>query len=413
MPDALPATKFKIYTGGLEAIEQDGRKSFRTVASSSITDRQGDQFTLKALESMAATASAGMTIFLNHSYNIPEDVLGTTKSAALKQRGDVWDLDLGIDVLESNERAVKAWEAIKAGTQLGCSVGAIVKDAWREKDGTVTIDQVELLEASIVGIPANPRSWVERAIKSLSENTERDDEGSEPSVVSGQLPINPYAHSITTLASPISEELVQTGTVSAPKIADVEPNRAASPEVASGVRDEVLEQAQPAAQPPAESVDSESHPTATTADLVPPILTGEAAPKESDQEAQSSNPESAKDGADESKKSEEPVKTAATEEFSGEFTSLVGLLKSTTTELVETKRALFERESRVKALELELHNAEFTVRSAIEAVEKLAATPLGTKTSFAYQIRDFREKFAGVYSEDFLKLLTGDTNATD
>lgn len=408
MPEALPATKFKIYTGGLEAIENSGRKSFRTVASSTVTDRQGDQFTLKALESMAATASAGMTIYRNHSYNIPEDILGTTKSAELKQRGEVWDLELGIDVLESNPKAIETWEAIKAGTQLGCSVGAIVKDAWREKDGTVTIDGVELLEASIVGIPANPRSWVERAIKSLSENTAKMDEGTEPDVVSGSLPVNPYAFSITTSASTNDlASLVQTGTVSPPKIDAEEPNPRQSPEVASGQRDEVPEQEQPAPRPPAESTDSENYASVTTPDLSPAVAEAPA-PKESDQEAQSSDPESDDtDGADEgTKKAVEP-------ELSSEFASLVSLLKTTTTELVDARKQLGERDARIKALELELHNAEFTVKTAIEAVEKLASTPLGTKTSFQYQIRDFREKFAGVYSEDFLKLLTGGNDAPD
>lgn len=409
MPDALPATKFKLYTGGLEAIESEGRKRFKTVASSSIVDRQGDQFTLKALESMAATASTGMTIYLNHSYKVPEDVLGTTATAKLQQRGEVWDLDLGIDVLESNPRAIQTWEAIRSGTQLGCSVGALVKNAWREKDGTVTIDEVDLLEASIVGIPANPRSWVERAIKSLAENTTETDEGEEPSIVTGTLPINPYAHSITSATSSnaaFETTNVQLGTIQPPVLHSVEPDPLLSPEVASGKADEVVEQEAPADKPAAESVDSDNYAKVETPGLNP--VEAKDAPKESDQEAHKSTPESVEtDGADEDpavKTSSIAVELVPT--VSAEFGSLVDLLKKTTTELVESKKALGERDARITVLQLELGNANTQVAAAIAAVEKIAATPLGTRTSFAYQIKDFREKFAGVYSDDFLKLLT-------
>ena len=41
--------------------------------------------------------------------------------------------------------------------------------ATKKKDGVLMISDLELLEASIVGIPANPRSWVSYAMKSLTD----------------------------------------------------------------------------------------------------------------------------------------------------------------------------------------------------------------------------------------------------
>lgn len=178
--------RFKLHTGLLRAYEQelpDGtkRKKFRTTASSTVTDLAGDEMKISAIEKMAAQARRGMTIFLNHSYNVPEDVLGSCDDAHVIQRGfdtsgaPVIDLDFDIGLLESNPRAIQAWDAINSGVRLGTSIGAIVRHATKKKDGGLVIDDVDLLEASLVGIPANPRSWVHyavRSIKALETNTD-------------------------------------------------------------------------------------------------------------------------------------------------------------------------------------------------------------------------------------------------
>ena len=180
----LPAeTKFNILTGMLnvpDTKEYNGeeRRRVKTVASSTLTDRQGDQMTLKALNQMAESAQ-GMTIFLNHSYKVPEDVFGVVSEAKAIQRGDVWDLDFDIDVEEDNPRAVQTHKSIIRGVKLGTCVGAIVKDAYKEDDHIV-IDDVVLLEASIVGIPANPRSFVQYAVKALEDAEAAEAEGEAP-----------------------------------------------------------------------------------------------------------------------------------------------------------------------------------------------------------------------------------------
>ncbi len=172
--------KFKIYTGMLRAYEvkaADGttKKRFKTTASSTIKDLAGDEIQYPAIEKMALKARDNMTIFLNHSYNVPEDVLGSCEDAQVIRRGvdgegnDIIDLDFDIGLNETNPRAVQAWDAINSGVKLGTSIGAIVRHATKKKGGGLLIDDVDLLEASLVGIPANPRSWVQYAVKGLGQ----------------------------------------------------------------------------------------------------------------------------------------------------------------------------------------------------------------------------------------------------
>lgn len=171
------AIPFKIFSGLLRAYTDDmGRKILHGVASSTVKDRHGDTMERSAIADMERAANENLTIFLNHSYDVPEDVAGSVTKAVAIQRGmddsgsEIWDLDFDIAVNSKNDRAVKAWEAIDEGTKLGLSIGAMIPEGGalrNKKDGTYKFQHVDLLETSIVGIPANPRSWVQNAIKSL------------------------------------------------------------------------------------------------------------------------------------------------------------------------------------------------------------------------------------------------------
>lgn len=165
---------FSIFTGLLKTARQGDPTApelvLTGVASSTIKDRHGDTMTQNALQSMLRTAE-GMTIYLNHEYRVPEDVAGTVRQAWITQAGeDLHDLHLEIVMNQSNKRAVEAFDAIDKGVKLGLSIGAMIPDGGAKRDkksGTFVIDEVELLETSIVSIPANPRSWVDYARKSL------------------------------------------------------------------------------------------------------------------------------------------------------------------------------------------------------------------------------------------------------
>jgi hypothetical protein len=179
--------RFQIFSGVLMAYtasvkQADGSerevKMLRGIASSTVKDLHGDRMTDNAIAKMEQSAKSNMTIFLNHSYEVPEDVAGSVVSAwstkdASETAADgnpIALLHFEISVNEQNERAVKAWSAIQGGTKLGLSIGAMIPDGgatWDKQAGGYIIDDIELLETSIVGIPANPKSWVEYAVKSL------------------------------------------------------------------------------------------------------------------------------------------------------------------------------------------------------------------------------------------------------
>jgi hypothetical protein len=155
--------------------ETDGTMKLRGVASSTIKDLHGDNMLSSALEDMERQANAGLTIFGNHSYTVPEDDYGHVETASIKQAGivdadgdPIYDLAFEIAINDENDRAVKTWKSINKKSKLGLSIGAMIPPGGAVRDkksGALTISHVELLETSIVGIPANPRSWIENAVR--------------------------------------------------------------------------------------------------------------------------------------------------------------------------------------------------------------------------------------------------------
>lgn len=174
---------FNIFTGLLKAARKDDELMLTGIASSTIKDRHGDVMTPRALESMLRSAE-GMTIYLNHSYNVPEDVAGTVRQAWINKSDDeLHDLHFQIAINQENPRAVQAFNAIDKGTKLGLSIGAMIPEGGAKKQknsSSFIIDDVELLETSIVSIPANPRSWVEYARKSLLLKSDIPTEDDDP-----------------------------------------------------------------------------------------------------------------------------------------------------------------------------------------------------------------------------------------
>lgn len=150
---------------------QDGDRVVICTASSTSLDLDSDRFTKEALEDMAK-GFANLTIFLNHSYAVPGDIFGQVLRSALVER-DHLDLDMAIRVTNHNDIADKTYGMIQDGFQLGVSVGVLVLDHDKMEDEThlgrtvVALKRSLPLEASVVGIPSNRRSWVQQAVKSL------------------------------------------------------------------------------------------------------------------------------------------------------------------------------------------------------------------------------------------------------
>ncbi len=163
----------------------DGEEEFilQGLASSTIKDRHGDVMLPTALIDMERDANNGLTMFLNHSYEVPEDLAGSVKSAKIDSFGveqetgaPIYDLNYVFRVDKTNPRALQSFKSQRAGTKLGLSIGARIPEGGairNKKTGKLLIAHVELLETSIVGVPANPRSWVEQAKKSVDEAIEK------------------------------------------------------------------------------------------------------------------------------------------------------------------------------------------------------------------------------------------------
>lgn len=173
---------FKLYTNALKAYTaENGDLHVLGTTSSTIKDLHGDEMTLSALRSMEDTAKQNMTVFLNHNYNVPDDIFGSVTDARIVKRYDdesqqeVYDLDVDVRVVgeDENPLAMKTYRAIKRGVKLGLSIGARVDKVSKKKgsDGedTYVIEGVRLLETSVVGIPANQRSYLQNALKSLKQ----------------------------------------------------------------------------------------------------------------------------------------------------------------------------------------------------------------------------------------------------
>jgi hypothetical protein len=167
------------------------RPVIEVTASSTEQDLQGDIMYLSALTDMVQV-DPNLSIFLNHSYQEPEDRYGKLAGAPyLKSSEGVTDVGERISVEILNPRAALSYVYTTRGAKVGVSGGFMVTEAeyidpktgqpvdpddidlWDVLMGAVTlgIKHVRKVEDSIVGIPANQRSWVENAAKGLFTRT--------------------------------------------------------------------------------------------------------------------------------------------------------------------------------------------------------------------------------------------------
>ena len=355
-------SQFKIYSGLLKAYTSpDGKKRFTTTASSTVKDLQGDEILQSAIDKMAATAP-GMTIFLNHEYRVPEDVMGSVDSAKAIARGydgetPIVDLDFDISVNETNPRAVQAWQAIESGVKLGTSIGAQIPEggAKRNKNGTLVVSDVNLLEASVVGIPANPRSWVHYALKSLNNSISTEP---EEIVLEADVEIS-------------SELLVEA---------------AEEPEV---VKSEELDQTV--------ETDLAEGRTKVTVTVTSDDSTGS-------QEASSPSTPENEALLDETADGDDAAlgDTVTREAPDGELLTLgIESLVGRLTEAVSRIEVLTKQ---VDELTSERDDLAENFAVAKDIIEKVANLPIGRKTAFAGAVTDFRTRFP-MYDEDFVRFL--------
>jgi phage head maturation protease len=324
---------------------------------------------LSAIEDMERAANNNLTLFLNHSYNVPEDVGGSITRASIAARDSDqdgrpnYDLDIEGVINEANPRAVQTFNALESGTKLGISIGAMIPEGGAElnrKTGTYTIRHVDLLEASFVGIPANPRSWVEYAVKSLRGKAAVETEEEE-------APILEEAEEAAE--TPVDPEEADEAEEGAPSQDASE----SKPENEGGLLDET-------ADGDDERLGDTVTYAASTSDTVswsPTITTNGTSP-------------------------------VVYTQFP-EIASLTDSLRKTVEELVDAKKALGERDMQIKALERERDEAlaqrDRVLEVTTQTLERVARIPLARKTHFAEAESDFRRRMSSVYPEGFLKMM--------
>jgi len=399
--------KFQIYTGLLKAFEgPGGERRFRTTASSTIADLAGDEIMPPAIEKMAEKAKGNLTIFLNHEYRVPEDVLGSVEATTMNTRGvdsegaPIVDLDFDIRLNDSNPRALQTYEAIKSGVKLGTSIGAIVRHATKKKGGGHRIDDLELLEASIVGIPANPRSWVQYAMKSFN----KADEEARFLVLGNGFPEEDLPELTVEEEKAAEPDLTAAGCPTCGKGQGMGGDcsnpyhKAAEPaETTTVVPDEIT-----AAQTN-ETVQSDAEPDKEAARTrVTVTVDSDGAP-----EAPKSEPELAVTDEDLADKPTDDataalgdVTRAVDSEFAiapSELASVVKSFKDLTTKYVELQKKYDEEHER--RLEVEENFG-----AAQKIFDRIADLPLGRKTHFVEAVGEYRARFPQ-YDTEFIKFL--------
>lgn len=198
------ATKSMSFNTG-----DDGRRRFHLTASSTIEDRAGDEITRDALEKAAGAFRNGITIYMNHDFKDVFSAFGLTDNATVVQRGfdeksgmPIYDLDVEGVVNVPNPKAVQLADSIDGGyAKFGASITAWVRKHAKKRNGGMLISELEPIEASVVGVAENQRSWAHKAavaVKSfyadkeaimgdLVQDEEQDEESIETIEVSKDL----------------------------------------------------------------------------------------------------------------------------------------------------------------------------------------------------------------------------------
>ncbi len=370
------AADFRIFTGLLKTSKgADGRMRLHGVASSTTRDLHGDVMTPSAIEDMQNAANNNLTIYLNHSYEVPEDVAGSVERAHSKIVGvdhegnPNVDLLLDIVVNDANPRAIQAFEAIDRGTKLGLSIGATIPEggAKRTKGGAYVIDHVNLLETSIVGIPANPRSWVEYAAKSLRSKE-------APVLTIGDI-------TSVTSNSTYPREAWEI---------------AIEPSVTESVEPDVTD-ATVTVETPFANV------TVNTSD--------EPASQEAESAPETEVLDETADG-DDAALGDSTTRSA---DISQSLTESLDLALQSTRELVEVRAQLLEAQTARSVAERERDAArterDRVLAETLQILNRVANAPLMRRAVVRTAKQDFRARLEGVYSDELLKMLERNDNA--
>lgn len=382
--DMEKTADFKMFTDILKTADSDeeGVLRIKGIASSTVRDRHGDRMERSALKDMEAAANDNMTIFVNHSYNVPEDVVGSAEKAVLKRRSGetdedgnpIYDLELSVLLDAGNPRAVKTFDSISKGVKLGMSIGAMIPKGgakYDEENHSFIIHHVDLLETSVVSIPANPRSWVGGAVKSLRANPDKLE--------------NPEAYrKALAEAADVSPEFLEK---SDPPVDEDDPS--VDHEVDDSDAEVTEQSATPDVEAGTEPADGETSSQEATAD--PEIEEG-------------AEPEHIEESADPDPESDiDLTALASATEGVLAITQALSEQLDTAVEALETEKQL--RMSAETQRDETTAVATELVAKVAGIVELIAKTPAGRKTAGFIEAKKSFEHLEGIYSEKFLTIL--------
>lgn len=382
---AAASGRFKVFVPLLTAsVGADDKKHLTGIASSTVKDLHGDRMTENAIAEMERSAKNNMTIFLNHSYEVPEDVAGSVTDARVTRSADGEIVDLHFDIVidEENPRATKAWNSIQRGTKLGLSIGAMIPEGgatWDAGQGGYIINHIDLLETSLVGVPANPRSWVEYAVKSL------------PGLNKAAAPVQVGSPAVTLDA--VTGEYVirgQLGDVAVVRNGESDTTVAASPAPAEPAPGETEEPEKQASSITVIQIDTGNDDSGSSGD------------DDSSQGAPESDPENGATGVT----AKDTTTADATLGLSPEG---LNVLNATNELVLSLSKALETAEAERDAA---IARAEETERAAAEMLqrtstllERVKDIPLGRKAVVTEVVDEFQRSMSDVYAPGALKIL--------
>ena len=435
---ARPDPDFKIFGLDLEIIAKaaksdDGKTRLRCIASSSVEDRHGDTMTEACVRGMRKQAG-GLTIFLNHSYRFPEDVFGYVESASTKSEDGAVLLMLTIVADDTDERVARSISKIENGVKAGVSIGAMLTDyEYKDEDawwGGLVINEVELLEASIVGIPANPKSWVDQVVKNFTTKglirprpakTEvkavpkeieqptpepiREADGPEEIVAayverieSGQWPTKSLEETLIDAVSQSVAWGMDNGKAKDFASTTVEDlvaqimSQVAAPAESKDAGDESAA---------ADAVKSEEEGATSTSDTDPDAL--EALSAETDSGTEDG------DAVEAEKEAQVEIEKLAEAGVLSSLSDMTEVLEQTLIALSQARAEKTAAEEERDQIAAQLHGANDSVQAAIELIKVVMDMPVGRKTNLARVVEesDFAQRMKGsVYDDDVLALIS-------
>lgn len=356
------------------------------IASSTITDRHGDVMLPSSLIDMERAANSNLTMFLNHSYNVPEDVAGSVRKASVTSFGvdaegaPIYDLDYQFRVNRVNKRAIESFHSIRGGTKLGLSIGARIPEGGairNKKTGRLLIAHVDLLETSIVGVPANPRSWIESAVKAYKSGGD-----TQKRVFTGvtleehdvpETP-EPVVAASVTITNGLPEALGTGGTISGPS--DLVMGEAGEETV-------ITDSTTPSQEAPQSAPGSEG-------DVTTPDVSAAAEPPETP----------------------EDLAKADAPELISLLVKTQTALSETSMQLIEAQGALLKAEQRAEKAERErdmvAQGARDLALDTAQIIHRLGSLPVGQRASFRRITQDFNdglESAKDIYGDEFVSTL--------